>query len=117
MIDNYTSWVDDETPEVGTMCGVDDAISHLESLQVLNHDETIERIINRLKYIRDKDTGIKPRFRKGLCGHKYDRYTCGHCGVTIRGDVVDNYCQNCGYRIRWDNPRCLTATFTTIPNC
>ncbi len=50
--------------------------------------------------------GKKPRFHKGVYGKKYDSYSCGECG---HGIVVQNdYCPNCGYRILWDSPRCLT---------
>lgn len=52
--------------------------------------------------------GAKPKFHKGRYGNRYDYYTCGNCGATTKDSVVDNYCHNCGYRILWDNPRCLT---------
>lgn len=50
--------------------------------------------------------GAKPRFRKGHFGKKYDRHTCGNCGAGL--DVYMDYCYKCGFRILWDNPRCLT---------
>ena len=52
--------------------------------------------------------GEKPKFHKGHFGKKYDYYTCGHCGATTKDSVLDNFCWNCGFRILWDNPRCLT---------
>lgn len=52
--------------------------------------------------------GSKPKFHKGRHGKKYDYYTCGNCGAEVKHGVVENYCFNCGYRILWDNPRCLT---------
>lgn len=50
--------------------------------------------------------GAKPKFHKGLYGTKYDSYTCGNCGSGI--DVIYDYCPKCGYKLLWDNPRCLT---------
>ncbi len=52
--------------------------------------------------------GAKPRFKPGRYGKRYDSYTCRHCGSTLK-DIVDNFCFNCGFRILWDNPRCLTG--------
>ena len=52
-------------------------------------------------------TGKKPKFHKGHYGKRYDYYTCGNCGA-ITKDIIDNYCWDCGFRILWDNPRCLT---------
>ena len=51
----------------------------------------------------------KAIFHKGRYGKQYDYWTCGNCGSTIKRDVVENYCCNCGYKILWDNPRCLTG--------
>lgn len=94
---------------IGTCCGIDQAIEYIQGIQPKNkNDDMPERIINRLRYIRNKDAGVKPKFHEGHYGHKYDSWTCGNCGTTIRGNVVDNYCQNCGYRILWDGTRCLT---------
>lgn len=70
------------------------------------HDSMIDRIINRLDYIARQEAGKKPKLNKG----KYcaDWYTCGNCGGrTVQ--IHDNYCPNCGYRIRWDSTRCLTG--------
>ena len=53
--------------------------------------------------------GSKPIFHKGRYGKQYDYWTCGNCGSTVKHDVVENYCCNCGYKILWDNPRCLTG--------
>ena len=53
------------------------------------------------------ECGKKPKFHKGK--HIKDWWTCGNCGATTRDSVVDNYCSNCGYRILWENPRCLTG--------
>ncbi len=51
--------------------------------------------------------GEKPKFHKGKYGKKYDNYTCGNCGAGLK-DIVDDFCWSCGFRILWDNPRCLT---------
>lgn len=92
----------------GTMCIIDDAISYLRALQPAA-DATPERIINRLQYMRDKENGIAPKFHKGEYGRKYDRWTCGNCGATVKHGVLQNFCMNCGYLIKWENPRCLTG--------
>lgn len=87
------------------MCGIDQACEYLSTLD----GEMPERIINRLRYVQAKDNGVKPKFHKGIYGKKYDTWTCGNCGATTKDGVGDNYCRNCGYRILWDNPRCLTG--------
>lgn len=48
--------------------------------------------------------GAKPKRHKG----KYinDFYTCGNCGSGVA--VEHNFCSGCGFRVLWDNPRCLT---------
>ena len=55
------------------------------------------------------EQGIRPRFHKGIrsCVHSY--WTCGNCGTSLKYAVCENFCHNCGYRILWDNPRCLTG--------
>lgn len=50
--------------------------------------------------------GAKPKFHKGKYGKKYDNHTCGNCGHGIQ--VHYDYCPKCGFRLLWDNPRCLT---------
>ena len=90
------------------MCGIDQAIEWLQT-KTLKSEDMPDRIIERLKYIRAKDEGIRPKFRKGMCGKKYDTWNCGNCGAQTRDGVGDNYCRNCGYKILWDNPRCLTG--------
>ena len=54
------------------------------------------------------EAGHKPKFHKGRCGKKYDYYTCGQCGAGI--EIIDDYCYKCGYRVLWDNLRCLTGS-------
>lgn len=51
--------------------------------------------------------GCRPRFRKGVYGKQYDSHTCSHCGAVVA--VHYNYCENCGFRLLWDNPRCLSG--------
>jgi len=54
------------------------------------------------------EIGCVPKFHKGIYGSKFDSHTCGNCGASLY--VTNNYCHNCGYRVLWDNPRCLTGT-------
>lgn len=99
-----------ERYEGGTCCSIDDAVRYLKECNPRDtKDDMPERIINRLLYVRDKDAGVKPTFRKGIYGHKYDQWTCGHCGAVTKDGVGDSYCRNCGYRILWDSTRCLTG--------
>lgn len=94
----------------GTMCGIDQAVSYLEQSQPRYKDDDMpERIIARLRYVQAKDNGVKPKYHKGQCGHRYDYWTCGNCGAITHDGVGDNYCRNCGYRILWDSTRCLTG--------
>ena len=58
------------------------------------------------RYERMND-GYKPKFHKGK--HIADYHTCGQCGAILHYGLIPNYCHNCGYRIKWDNPRCLTG--------
>ena len=92
----------------GTMCSIDDAISYLRGIQP-GTDETPARIINRLQYMRAKENGVKPKFHPGIFGHKFDSWSCGNCGSIIKKDVLENFCSHCGYKIKWENPRCLTG--------
>ena len=91
-----------------TMCGIDDAIEYLQGCEPRKKDDDMpQRISERLKYIRDKEVGVKPKYHKGR--HITDWWTCGHCGSMTIDSVGDNYCRNCGFRILWDDPRCLTG--------
>lgn len=51
--------------------------------------------------------GDRPKLHKGIYGHKYDNYTCRHCGAGVA--VNYNFCYNCGFRLIWDSCRCLTG--------
>ena len=93
---------------IGTMCGVDEAIEWLMTKSAKKEDMP-ERIANRLKYMKAKEDGIRPRYCKGIYGKKYDTWVCGHCGALTRDGVGDDFCCKCGYRIKWDSPRCLTG--------
>lgn len=93
-----------------TMCGIDQAIEYLQGCSPRSKEDDMPlRIIERLRYVRDKDVGKKPKYHKGIHGHKFDSWTCGHCGATTKDGVGDTYCRNCGFRILWDSPRCLTG--------
>lgn len=61
----------------------------------------------KLERYEKMNKGVKPKFHKGK--HKADWYTCGNCGHELLDGVRDNYCWNCGYRIKWDGIRCLTG--------
>ena len=64
-----------------------------------------EHAVNRVIYEFAKTDQIKPKYHKGHSIN--DWYTCGNCGHAIH-EIHFNYCQNCGYGIKWDSPRCLT---------
>ena len=51
--------------------------------------------------------GRRPKYHKGIYGKKHDYHTCGACGAVVT--VGNNYCGNCGTRVLWDDPRCLTG--------
>lgn len=92
----------------GPMIGCNAAITWIENLQ--NVDNNIkERVLSRMRYEFDKDNPIPPKFHKGKHGKQYDNYTCGKCGTVLNHGVSSNFCFNCGYAIKWDNPRCLTG--------
>ena len=96
---------------IGTCCGIDQAIEYLKDCQPRHKgDDMPERIMNRLRHVRNKDFGVRPKFHKGQYSHKYDYWTCGNCGTT--GITVNhNYCWNCGYRVLWESTRCLTDVY------
>lgn len=67
-----------------------------------------EKAVNRVRYEFDKLDEVKPILYKAQ-RKQYDYWKCGNCGAAIR-DVTPNYCQNCGFKIKWDSPRCLTGS-------
>ena len=87
-----------EIPEEMPMVGERDALNFLLNVQVQPQDEEMMcRVAKRVKYRFDQTVPVKPRFRKGIYGKKYDRYTCGHCGYGLEAGW--DYCPNCGYAI------------------
>ena len=60
----------------------------------------------KLERYEKMNKGVKPKFHKGK--HINDWWICGNCGVKTYDTIGDNYCRNCGYRIKWDSIRCLT---------
>lgn len=86
------------------MISYEDAIAWVESQETTDEDRK-RRVLNRMRYERDQNIPVKPKYHKGKSIS--DWYTCGNCGHGIR-EVTDNFCSNCGYEIKWDNPRCLT---------
>lgn len=75
-----------------------------DHLPVEKHED-YERAVNRVLYEFRKTDEVKPKFHKGA--HTKDWYTCGNCCHTI-SSIGDNFCPNCGYKIKWDSTRCLT---------
>ncbi len=81
--------------EYGQMISFDAAIEWAKR----QPDSTIKtHALARMEYERDKAIPVKPKFHKGLYGHKYDSYTCGNCGSTIN-EAHWRYCPNCGFAI------------------
>ena len=100
---------------MGMCCSIEDAVQYIESMAdvMRQHSEKRtadmpERIVNLLKYNRDRHEGVKPKYYKAS-RKIYDYWKCGNCGRSNL-DVGDNYCPECGYYIKWDSPRCLTGT-------
>lgn len=90
-----------EIPELMPMVGEKDAMDFLLNLPVRTEDEeTLCRVIKRVKYRFDQCDPVPPVFHKGMYGKKYDSYSCGNCG---RGALEAGwkYCPNCGYVIGW----------------
>ena len=83
--------------DYGTMVGCNTAITWVQNLTGVN-DQIRQRVLSRMAYEFDKDIPIKPKFHKGIYGHQFDHYTCGHCGFGI-DESVYHYCPNCGFRI------------------
>lgn len=97
-----------------SMCSMDDAIEYVKGIANKMREYNIdrmaympERIVNLLKYQKAKEEGVKPKYYKARRSI-YSYWMCGNCGGR-KVDVTDNYCPNCGYYIKWDNPACLTG--------
>lgn len=58
-------------------------------------------------YALQAQVGRKPKLRRGKYGKQYDSHTCGQCGYIV--SVTDNFCPKCGFRILWDDPKCITG--------
>ena len=87
----------------GQCCGIDDAIKIVGEYVP---DFRADLIKNRLEYHRDQAEGVKPKYYKADSAlHSY--YKCGHCGHRV--EIINNFCPNCGYMIKWDSTRCLTG--------
>ena len=101
----------------GTMMGGDDALKLLDQIYAkinpLKEEkgflESFPRMRNRFAYHIDQAKPVKLKYHKGKYGSKYDSWTCQNCGCTITHGVIQNFCWNCGHRLAWDNPRCLTG--------
>lgn len=89
-----------EIPELLPMVGEKDALDFLLNMTVRAEDEeTLCRVIKRVKYRFDQCVPVKPVFHKGKYGKKYDTWTCGNCGRSLP-EAVWKYCPNCGYAIK-----------------
>lgn len=83
----------------GLMDSFDNCIKWVEELEVKD-PEYKDRVLNRLRYERDKAKPVKPTFRKGKYGKQFDTYTCGRCGFSVN-EPVYRFCPNCGFAINW----------------
>ena len=68
------------------MCGINDAIQYIRG--ACEGMPWLELVINRLEYHRNQAEGIRPKYHKG---------------------IGFDFCQKCGYRIKWNSCRCLTG--------
>ena len=87
--------------------------SNIEQITLESYLKTIEENKMELSVPRAEkafraEFGMKPKYHKGKHGSKYDKWTCRQCGSDLVYGVCENYCNNCGYRVIWDSPRCLT---------
>lgn len=71
--------------------------------------EKLGRMKNLFAYLADQAKPVSLKYHKGKYGRKYDYWTCRNCGCEITHGVVQNFCWNCGHRLAWDSPRCLTG--------
>ena len=89
----------------GQCCGIDEAIRIIREANEEHSIPLAELVINRLEYHRGQAEGRKPKHNPGAVLKDY--YTCGNCGHMVK--VENNFCPDCGYRIKWDSCRCLTG--------
>ena len=81
----------------------------LESYLKTIEENKMELSVPRAERAFRAEFGMKPKYHKGKYGKKYDTWTCRQCGSELVHGVCENYCHNCGYRVIWDNIRCLTG--------
>lgn len=91
---------------LGICCSIDEAIEYIKNQN--GECDMHYRTINLLEYLRRKTDGVKPKYYKASNRYYSYYWRCGNCGGR-KVDVGDNFCPNCGYKILWDNPRCLTG--------
>lgn len=68
-------------------------------------EEEILKIRTEAALDRDQGAEPKPAPRKIY----KSGFICGNCGCGLH-DIVDQWCWNCGYRLLWGSPACLTGT-------
>lgn len=103
----------------GTMVGGEEALNILDQIfpmiifknkkEEKEITEAFTRMRNRFAYHIDQAAPVKLKYHKGKYGSKYDSWTCGNCGCGITYSVGQNFCWDCGHRLAWDHPRCLTG--------
>ena len=82
----------------GGMCvGCVEALEWVRDLEGFD-TEMRDRVWRRMAYEFDKGIPVKPTYRKGVYGRKYDQYTCGRCGFVLHLPI-DKYCSNCGQKV------------------
>ena len=86
----------------GTCTGCNEALEWVRDLKGVDQ-EMRERVWSRMAYEFDKGVPTKPHFHKGQYDHKYDHYTCGHCGFIVHLPI-DKFCANCGFKIMQVDP-------------
>ena len=91
----------------GQCVGCNDALEWVQELKDVD-TEMRDKVWRRMAYEFDKGIPTKPKFHKGQYGHKYDNYTCGHCGVIVHLPI-DKFCYNCGSKIMQPDPNGKTA--------
>lgn len=112
-------WRNRMSKSFGIMVGGEEALNILDRIFPMivfeNKKEEIEitelfaRMRNRFAYHIDQDAPVGLKYHKGKYGSKYDSWTCSNCGCGITHSVIQNFCWNCGHRLDWDTPRCLTG--------
>ena len=81
----------------GTMVSFDDAIEIIEELDF--QIDTKMRVLNRMRYERDKAIPVPVNRTPMRYGHSYI-CSCGNCGYGGI-EIHEKYCPNCGYKTKW----------------